>query len=141
MQQVFLYLHVLGAILMGFYLMLPFLAMRVEALQSGTAQFGFLNVLFAANRAGQLALVIAFLSGGYLVSKAPYSVLWMVLAVVLFLAIGALTGILGSKMRKALQDPSGGNIKAHIGSIKSLSVINGIIFFLVVTLMKFPYAF
>ncbi|SCW54795.1 hypothetical protein SAMN04487970_101496 [Paenibacillus tianmuensis] len=139
MYQVFLYLHVLGAIMMGFYLLLPFLAMRVEALQSGTAQFGFLNVLFAANRAGQLALVIALLSGGYMVSKAPYSVLWMVLAVVLFLAIGALTGILGSKIRKALQDPAGGNIKAHMGSIKSLSVINGIIFFLVVTLMMFPF--
>ncbi|WP_028548079.1 hypothetical protein [Paenibacillus sp. UNC451MF] len=138
MIQVFVYLHVLSAILMGIYLMLPFLSMRIQAL-SGSAQFGFLNVLFAANRAGQLALVIGLLSGGYLVSKQHYSVLWMVLAVVLFLALGALTGVLGSAMRKALADPSGSKIKDHIGKIKSVSVITGIIFFVLVTLMKFPF--
>ncbi|MFE5318826.1 hypothetical protein ACFQ88_08960 [Paenibacillus sp. NPDC056579] len=138
MIQVFVYLHVLSAILMGVYLMFPFLSMRIQAL-TGSAQFGFLSVLFAANRAGQLALVIALLSGGYLVSKQPYSVVWMVLAVVLFLALGGVTGALGSAMRKALDDPSGSKIKDHIGKIKSTSVVSGILFFLIVTLMKFPF--
>lgn len=141
MVQVFVYLHVLAAIMMGIYLMIPFLASRVQALQNDSAQFGFLNVLFSMNRAGQLALVISFLSGGYLVSKSGYSVLWMILAVVLFLAIGALTGVLGSKMRKALNDPAGANIREHIGAIKTISVVTGILFFLTVTLMKFPNVF
>lgn len=141
MYQVFVFLHVLAAIMMGIYLMIPFLASRVQALQNGSAQFGFLNVLFAMNRAGQLALVISFLSGGYLAGKSGFSVLWMILAVVLFLAIGALTGVLGSKMRKALQDPAGASIGEHIGSIKSLSTVTGILFFLTVALMKFPNVF
>lgn len=141
MVQVLLYLHVLGAIMMGFYLALPFLAARVEALPTGTGQFGFLNVLFALNRVGQLALVISFLSGGYLVSKASYSVLWMVLSVVLFLAIGAVSGILGKKMRVALSDASGSGIKSQIGSIRTLSTVVGVLFFLTVTVMKFPNLF
>ncbi|UUZ93323.1 hypothetical protein LJK87_00495 [Paenibacillus sp. P25] len=136
-----MYLHVLAAIMMGIYLMIPFLVARVQAPPNGSAQFGFLNVLFAMNRAGQLALVISFLTGGYMVSKAHYTVLWMVLAVVLFLAIGALTGILGSKMRKALDDPQGGKIGEYIGSIRTLSAITGILFFLTVTLMKYPNVF
>ncbi|MDF2964594.1 MAG: hypothetical protein K0S39_6329 [Paenibacillus sp.] len=138
MDQLFIYLHVLAAILMGVYLMFPFLSMRIEAM-SGPAQVGFLNVLYATNRSGQMALVIALLSGGYLVGKGGYSVPWMIIAVVLFLALGGLTGVLGSAMRKALADPNGSSVKAHVGKIKSISLISGIIFFLMVTLMKFPF--
>jgi hypothetical protein len=138
MHQVFLYLHVLAAALMGVYLMFPFLSMRIQVLP-GQGQFGFLSVLFAANRVGQLALVIALLSGGYLVGKAGFSVAWMIIAVVLFLALGALSGVLGSAMRKALSDPSGANIKDHAGKIKSVSVITGILYFLLLTLMMFPF--
>ncbi|MFD0679533.1 MULTISPECIES: hypothetical protein [unclassified Paenibacillus] len=138
MHNLFVYLHVLSAILMGVYLMFPFLSMRIEAL-SGAAQVGFLNVLYATNRSGQLALVIALLSGGYLVSKSGFSVAWMIVAVVLFLALGGLTGVLGSAMRKALADDNGSSVKAHIGKIKKISVISGVIFFLLVTMMKFPF--
>jgi hypothetical protein len=138
MAQVFVYLHVLAAILMGVYLMFPFLSMRIQAL-TGPAQFGFLSVLFAVNRTGQLALVISLLSGGYLVGKGGYSPAWMIVTVVLFLALGALTGVLGGAMRKALADPSGSEIGNYIGKIKSLSVICGILFFLIVTMMKFPF--
>ncbi|TDG00740.1 hypothetical protein [Paenibacillus piri] len=138
MDRVFMYLHVLAAILMGVYLMFPFLSMRISAM-SGAAQVGFLNVLYATNRSGQLALVISLLSGGYLVGKGGYSVPWMIVAVVLFLALGGLTGVLGSAMRKALADPDGASIKANEGKIKSLSMMCGIIFFLIVTMMKFPF--
>ncbi|MEK3910344.1 hypothetical protein [Paenibacillus sp. FSL H7-0331] len=138
MVQVFVFLHVLAAIMMGIYLLLPFLSMRIQAL-TGQAQFGFLSVLFAVNRTGQMALVIALLSGGYLVSKVGNSVAWMIVSVVLFLALGALTGVLGGAMRKALSDPSGSKVKDHLGKIKSMSVICGILFFLIVGVMKFPF--
>lgn len=139
MQDFILYLHVLSAVMMGIYLLLPFLAKRVQALESGTAQYGFLHVLFAMNRAAQFALMIAFLTGGYMVSKAPYSILWMVLSIVLFLAIAALSGIMGKRMRLALAEASGSAISKQIGSIKTLSAINGILFFIVLTLMNFPF--
>lgn len=139
MQDFILYLHVLSAVMMGIYLLLPFLAQRVEALESKTAQYGFLHVLFAMNRSAQFALIIAFLTGGYMVSKAPYSILWMALSIVLFLAIAALSGIMGKRMRLALAEESGSAIFKQIGSIKTLSVINGILFFIVLTLMNFPF--
>ncbi len=91
------------------------------------------------NRAAQFALIIAFLTGGYMVSKAPYSILWMVLSIVLFLAIAALSGIMGKRMRLALAEQSGSTIPKQIGSIKTLSLINGILFFVVLTLMNFPF--
>jgi len=141
MLQVLLYLHVLSAILMGIYLVLPFLVGRVDKLQSGAAKVGFLNVLFATNRVGQFSLILAFLTGGYMVSKGDYSVLWMALAVVLFLALAALTGIMGKRMRLAVGEASGTSVAAQLGSIKTLSLINGVVFFLIVTMMKFPNLF
>jgi hypothetical protein len=138
MDKLFIYLHVLAAIMMGVYLMFPFLSMRITAM-SGAAQVGFLNVLYATNRSGQMSLVIALLSGGYLVGKGGYSVPWMIVAVVLFLALGGLTGVLGSAMRKAISDPNGSSVAANIGKIKSISVICGVVFFAIVTIMKFPF--
>jgi hypothetical protein len=138
MAQVFLYFHVLAATLMGIYLMLPFLSMRIQAL-TGPGQFGFMSVLFALNRVGQLALVISLLSGGYLVGKGGYSIAWMIAAVVLFLALGALTGVLGGKMRKALVDPNGSSISDQVGKIKSLSIICGVIYFIILTIMIFRF--
>ncbi len=41
MLDFILYLHVLSAVMMGIYLLLPFLAQRVQALDSTTAQYGF----------------------------------------------------------------------------------------------------
>ncbi|WP_284641131.1 hypothetical protein [Paenibacillus silviterrae] len=137
MFQFLLYLHVLSAILMGAYLVMPFLSGKLASL-SGSAQYGFLNVLSGFNRAGQFALILAFLTGGYMVGKGSYSVLWMVLAVVLLLAIGAVSGIMGKKMRQALADVSGSKIAGQLGAIRSLSLVLAILVFVTVTLMKFP---
>ncbi|WP_159881586.1 hypothetical protein [Paenibacillus puerhi] len=141
MWNVLIYLHVLSAILMGIYLVLPFLVGRVDKLQSGASKVGFLNVLFTTNRVGQFSLILAFLTGGYMVGKGDYSVLWMVLSVVLFLALAALTGIMGKRIRLAVSESSGGLVAAQLGWIKTLALINGVVFFLIVTLMKFPMLF
>lgn len=138
MIQLFVFLHVLSAMMMGIYLMMPFLSMRIQVL-SGHAQFGFVSVLFALNRTGQLALIISLLSGGYLVSKSPHSIAWMIASVVVFLGLGAITGVLGGAMRKSLGDPSGSKIQEHLGKIKSMSVISGILFFLMVGIMIFKF--
>lgn len=137
MLQVLLYLHVLSAILMGAYLAMPFLTGRLASL-SGSAQYGFLQVLFSLNRVGQIALVLAFLTGGYMVGKGDYSALWMALSVILLLALGAISGIMGKKMRQALADVSGSQIAGKLGAIRTLSLVMGILFFVMITLMKFP---
>ncbi|NHN31549.1 hypothetical protein [Paenibacillus agricola] len=138
MIQLFVFLHVLSAIMMGIYLMMPFLSMRIQVL-TGHAQFGFVSVLFALNRTGQMALIIALLSGGYLVSKSPHSLAWLIATIVIFLALGAITGVLGGAMRKSLSEPSGSKIQEHLGKIKSMSVISGILFFLMVGIMMFQF--
>ncbi|WP_281885783.1 hypothetical protein [Paenibacillus sp. YYML68] len=139
MLQILLYIHVLTSIVMGIYLLMPFLVKHVDKLQSGAAQYGFLNVLFVSNRIGQFALILSFLTGGYMISKGNYSVLWQVLAIVLFLAVAALSGIMGKRLRLAVKESSGSAVSAQLGSIKTLATITGIIYFLIVTLMKFPY--
>ncbi|PZE21538.1 hypothetical protein CBW46_009025 [Paenibacillus xerothermodurans] len=138
MISILLYLHVLAAVVMGVYLLFPFLAARITAL-TGAAQVGLVSALFIANRTGQLALLISLLTGGYLVGKGEYSITWMVLAVVLFLALAAVTGVMGGAMRKALADPAGTKINDHAGRIRSLSLVSAIIFFVLFTIMSFPF--
>jgi len=136
MTQFVLFLHVLGAILMGIYLMMPFLAARIGGLQ-GQARTGFLSLLYTANRVGQFVLVIEFLTGGYLVSKGNYAVSWMITAVVLFLALGAFTGILGKQLRLGLSDESGKSIAGQLGKIRLFSNLTGIVFLLIIFIMKY----
>jgi hypothetical protein len=138
MIQLFLFLHVLSAMMMGIYLMMPFLSMRIQVL-TGDAQFGFVSVLSALNRTGQLGLVIALLSGGYMVSKSPHSPAWLIATIVIFLALGAVTGVLGGAMRKSLVEPTGAKIQGNLGKIKSMSVISGVLFFLMVGIMMFQF--
>ncbi|MFS0728112.1 hypothetical protein [Paenibacillus sp. 1P07SE] len=138
MVQVILYLHIIGAVLMGFYLTLPFLLAKVDGLPDDSARQGSLQVLAKLNRVGQVALLVAFLSGGYLVGTADYPTLWWILATVLVIGIGASSGIMGGKMKKALQ---GGSVRDKLGAIRSLSIAAGSMYFLVITLMLFPHVF
>ena len=83
------FLHTIGAVGMGLYLLLPFLVGRVTQL-TGEGQAGLADGLVFANRIAQYCLVLQLLTGGYMMTNADYTVLWMVLITVLFLAIAAL---------------------------------------------------
>ena len=124
---------------MGFYLTLPFLLSKVNSLPDDSARLGSLQVLSKLNRIGQIALLIAFLSGGYLVGRADYPTLWWILATVLVVGIGAMSGIMGGKMKKAAQ--GGGAVRDKLNTIRTLSVAAGVMYFLVITLMLFPQVF
>ncbi|WP_341281283.1 hypothetical protein [Paenibacillus sp. FSL H8-0537] len=141
MTQTFLYIHVLSAVLMGFYLVLPLLAFKISAQLEVQGKKSQLELLFSLNRFGQLAVVIAFLSGGYLVSQAEYPTLWWILAILLLLAIAAVGGILGSNMRKVIRDSDASEILKRMGKIRSLSVFACLLYFLMITLMLFPNVF
>lgn len=138
MLDFLIYLHVVAAVFMGFYLVLPFLSGRLAAL-TGDKLAGYLQVLFGMNRAGQWMIWIAFLTGGYLISKKPYTVWWMALVIVLFLAIAAVAGIMGKRMRLTLADPSGEKKSQYLGAVRTLSLINGVLYFAIVTVMQFPF--
>ncbi|EXX92477.1 hypothetical protein BG52_12765, partial [Paenibacillus darwinianus] len=91
MEKFMLFLHAIGAVGGGFYVLLPFLVGRTTKL-AGEGQAGLADGLALANRFAQYFLILQLLTGGYLMTFADYSVLWMVLSIGLFLAIAALGG-------------------------------------------------
>jgi len=141
MFTVMLFLHVVGAAGLGFYLVLPFLVGRASKL-AGTGQEGLAEGLHTGNRIAQYFLVLQLLTGGYLVSQADYSVLWMVLSVVLFLAVGALGGILSKPLQRiAASIRSGQSATEHIKRARTLSAIILVLVLIILYIMQNPQQF
>lgn len=138
MVHFILFLHVIGAVGMGFYLLLPFMTVKVSGLQA-TAQEGYAKVLHGGNRIAQILLIVQFLTGGYLISQADYQVVWMIIVIVLFLLIGALTGILGKRIKMfSSEAKAGGNSSTSLAKIKTFSTIIAISLLITLYLMVYP---
>lgn len=136
MNQWFLLLHILGAITMGFYFLLPFLVGRAGRL-SGAAQAGYVTALRSANRVGQFGLLFELLTGGYLISKYHYTTLWLILALLFLVALGAVTGMLGVRLKKLIDAAeSGGNVKPQLESSVVLGTIAAVFLLVIVYLMN-----
>jgi len=142
MFTVMLFLHIVGAIGMGIYAIMPFVVGKFKQL-SGAAQEGLASGLVSAGRIGQYALVLQLLTGGYLISSKElpdYTVAWMVVVIVLFVAIGALSGIIqGPLKRIAIAAAKGENASAAISRVQTLSVITFILFLVIIWLMNDPW--
>ncbi|WP_274652219.1 hypothetical protein [Paenibacillus humicola] len=140
MVQFIIFLHVLGAAGMGFYLVLPFLVGRASKLDGG-GQAGLAAGLGAANRIAQYFLVLQFLTGGYLISQGEYAVVWMILVIVLFLAIAAIGGIVSKPLKLiASEIQAGRSASSHIAKVRALSVVMLIIYVVILYFMVFPIA-
>ncbi|MEC0238789.1 hypothetical protein P4H66_02735 [Paenibacillus dokdonensis] len=123
MAMVMLFIHILGAAALGFYLILPFVVGKVTKL-SLPAQEGSAAAIRSLNTYAQIALVIQLLTGGYLMSKGDYSVPWMIVIVILFLAIGAISGIMGKPLRLAMDGiKNKRDISVETGKIRTLSAL------------------
>ncbi len=142
MYETMLFLHVVGAVGMGIYAVLPFVVGKFKQL-SGSAQEGLASGLVAAGRIGQYALVIQILTGGYLVSNddaGDYAVSWMILAVVLFLALGALSGIVQGPLKRIVSAAaSAQNASASIAKVQTISAIIFVLFIVEIWLMTNPW--
>ncbi|WP_080833847.1 DUF2269 family protein [Cohnella massiliensis] len=139
MSTFMLFLHVVGAVGMGIYAVLPFVAARFRQL-STPAQEGLANGLVTAGRVGQFALVIQLLTGGYLISQADYTVPWMIVVVVMFVVMGAFTGIMQGPLKR-IQAAAASNTDASgaISRVQTLSVLTLIVFLVVLWLMQDPW--
>ncbi|WP_136604176.1 hypothetical protein [Paenibacillus dokdonensis] len=123
MAMVMLFIHILGAAALGFYLILPFVVGKVTKL-SLPAQEGSAAAIRSFNTYAQIALVIQLLTGGYLMSKGDYSVPWMIVIVILLLAIGAISGIMGKPLRLAMDGiKNKRDISVETGKIRTLSAL------------------
>lgn len=92
------FIHILGAVSVGFYLLLPFVVSAVMKL-AAPAQEGSIAAVKSFNRIAQYGLIIQLLTGGYIMSKGEYDVSWMIVVVVIFLAMLAIGGIMGKSLR------------------------------------------
>lgn len=141
MPDIYVYIrfaHVLGAIAVGYYLLLPFLVSRMKrdtaAIQSGT-----LKSIFTFNRIAQWILILQFITGGYMFSEKEYAIWWIAAVIIVFLIVGAMAGMMAGPMkrlRSALErGESGPN---HISRIQVFSTIVAIGVIVLVVLMAFP---
>lgn len=123
MTTVMFFVHILGALALGFYLVLPFVVGKVAGL-SLPAQEGSAAAIRSLNTFAQAGLVIQLLTGGYLMSQGDYSVPWMIIIVILLLALGAISGIMGKPLRlaiKGIQEKR--DISVEMGKIRTLSAL------------------
>ncbi|TLS51031.1 hypothetical protein FE782_16705 [Paenibacillus antri] len=137
MVEFVLFLHVLGSLAVGFYLLLPFVAMRLSGLDPH-AQVGFAKGIFGLNRIGQWLLIVQFLTGGYLISKAGVSVPWMIVVIVLFVALGAMSGMIAGPLKRIIANGGEGKAAAAKDASK-LSTFSGVASLLVLVLLILMY--
>ncbi|PLT46984.1 hypothetical protein B8V81_1208 [Paenibacillus pasadenensis] len=139
MTQIMVFLHVLGAGGLGFYLILPFLVGRASRL-AGAGQQGLAEGLVTGNRIAQYFLILQFLTGGYLISKADYTVAWMILSIVLFLAIAALGGIQTKPLKGIVsQIQAGQSATANIAKVRMFSFILLALYVVILYFMVNPF--
>ncbi|MDQ0873852.1 hypothetical protein QFZ77_002511 [Paenibacillus sp. V4I3] len=140
MYPVMIFLHVVSALLLGAYVMFPFLVGRVATL-SGAAQESFVGVIATINRIGQFSLIVTFLTGGAMVSQVDPmpSVLWMISSVVLLLIVGAITGMIGGRIKKLIANSKAGKSTASdAAKIKTFSWIAAVAVIVAVLIMTNP---
>lgn len=137
MYQVMLFLHIVGALALGFYLVLPFVLGRIGKL-SQAAQEGTISAVVSLNRYAQIGLIIQLLTGGYLIGQGNYSVAWMIVIVILFLAIGAFSGIMAKPLRLALEQIRKNQaVSAEEGKLRTLSALLSVTVMLISFFMVF----
>jgi uncharacterized membrane protein len=139
MTTFILFLHILGAAGMGFYLVLPFLAARFRNL-STPSQEGLAEGLATAGRFAQYALVIQLLTGGYLMSGNSYATGWIVLTILLFLAIGATSGMIQKPMKRIAEAArKHENASDAINRVQTLGVITLLLYIAILWIMADPW--
>jgi hypothetical protein len=132
-----LFLHIVGAVMLGFYFLMPLLVAGAGRL-SGSAEAGYAAVLRKVNRIAQFGLLFEFLTGGYLMSKYSYTTLWLILVLVFIVALGAVSGIMGSKLKKLGEaaEAGGSGAAAQRQSAVVLSWLSALFLLVIVFLMN-----
>lgn len=138
MYQFIVFMHVIGAVGLGFYLLMPLLLGRSKTM-TGSALVTYLGNLYGPCRIMQYLLIAQLLTGGYMMSQRNYSTLWMTLVIVVFTIAGGLSGMLNYKVKRTIRNlEAGSDSKASFAS----SVIYGWLTFVsllaVLYLMKYP---
>lgn len=138
MYEIMFKLHVISAVSIGFYMLLPFVAARLSGLEA-SKQAGYAGSLVTMNRIAQYILVVTFLTGGAMVSKAPVSTLWWILATILLVVIFAMAGMMSRPLKRLAGQEQ--NAAAQASKVRTFSVVNALALLLAVILMVNPGLF
>ncbi|GGA48696.1 hypothetical protein [Paenibacillus physcomitrellae] len=122
MFKVIMFLHILGSLALGFYLVLPFVVGGISRLTQASRE-GVLNIIRSLNRFAQYGLVLQLLTGIYLVFQGDYSMAWTTVVGILFIIAGGLSGMLGKPLRLAKT----GEASSAFGKIRSFSSLLAIV--------------
>ncbi|MEC0233668.1 hypothetical protein P4H71_04770 [Paenibacillus kribbensis] len=134
------FLHMIGTLALGFYLVLPFLVGKIGSLSSPAAQEGMVAAVQLLNRIAQFALIILLVSGLFLTIGGTYSVVWIIIVLVLFLAISAIGGIMGKPLRLALEALRNNQpINGYIGKMRTFSTLLAVFLILITFLMVYSH--
>lgn len=137
MYEVILTLHVLSAAALGFYLLFPLLSLSLRN-ADGEPRAGMAHLLLSLNRFGQYMLIVAFLTGGYMVSKHDYlSIAWMVVVILLLVISFAMAGMLSKPLKRTKElAEQGQNADEVLAKIKTFGWIASIVMLLILILMS-----
>ncbi|MDF2834791.1 MAG: hypothetical protein K0Q63_431 [Paenibacillus sp.] len=138
MFDVMMLLHVLGAVGMGFYIVLPIMLGGASKMD-GSGQAGLAKGLLSANRIAQYFLIVQLLTGGYLMSQGEYEVIWMIIVTLLFLGIAALGGIATKPLKQIVSSiQSGQSTAAYVSEARVMSLIILVLYVAIVYFMVNP---
>ncbi|MFD1427557.1 hypothetical protein [Kroppenstedtia sanguinis] len=134
MAKLMLFFHVIGAVGMGFYLLLPFFLQKVFLQERSV-----LHAMYWTNFITQWVLVVQFFSGGYLYIRGEYPFHWMIGVAVIFTAIGGFGGMFGYHIRKYLNSPTPPEFKPWSRKVRLHGVLTTVSMFFIIFLMLFPH--
>ncbi len=133
MGQWLLFIHVLGAVGMGFYLLMPFIGGKLGGADL-VQQAGIVRIFYKANKIAQYLVLAQFLTGGYLMSlNEALSYTWMAVTVVLLIVIGAISGIMGVNLKRMLQAIEAGN-SSDVNAVK-VKTFSWVLFVLLIVML------
>lgn len=140
MHHALMFLHVISALLLGAFVIVPFITMRLHSL-SAPEQTKIADVLLVFVKVGEIALVALLITGGVLISSSNRvpSGLWMALAFILLLIIGAFLGMAHGKL-KAISKTDKSN-PGNINKLNTYSWLTAIAVILAIFVMTNPQLF
>lgn len=138
LYQFIVFLHVIGAVGLGYYLLMPLLLGRAKSM-SGSGLETYLSNLYVPCRIMQYLLIAQFLTGGYMISQRNYTTLWMTLVIVVFVIAAALSGMLNAKVKRTVKNlKSGADGQGALASANMYSWLSFVSLLAVIYLMMYP---
>ncbi|MEC0089280.1 hypothetical protein [Paenibacillus macquariensis] len=137
MWNVMSFVHILGALSVGFYLLLPFIVSKMSTL-SLPAQEGTAVAIRSFNIFAQVGLLIQFITGGYMMSQGDYSPAWMAVTCILIVALFAVSGMMSKPLKAAVvKIKEKRDISAEAGKLRVMSAILAVCLLVMVYFMVF----